>query len=323
MIAYVDPIGVDAGDCNRAAPCRSAPFAISKTTDVRNHVVLANASYALDRAFIVGPDLTPASSLTLHGGGASMTKDNGDMLFESRVPITIRDLTFRQQNGAPISIHAPTGPSIFERVRIEGVSGLSVASTLTLRDVVLEGISPVADRAGLIVAGGAVLDLERTTVRGWDVCIASSYATLSSQLTMRNSLVFDCTKHAMAMDKTAGLVEFSTIARSGANTLQGGANAVSCVTSTLTFRASIVWAPGITSQPPLQGCNVVNSIVGPIAIPGAINSDPLFIDAAAGKFGLKAGSPARDAATMGPLTDVVKNARPQGTAYDLGAYEGP
>lgn len=54
-----------------------------------------------------------------------------------------------------------------------------------------------------------------------------------------------------------------------------------------------------------------------------ITSNPLFVDAAAGDFHLQAGSIARDAGiTLAHVpTDADGVLRPQGTAYDVGAYE--
>ncbi len=55
-----------------------------------------------------------------------------------------------------------------------------------------------------------------------------------------------------------------------------------------------------------------------------INSNPLFMNAAAGNFQLQPGSPAIDAGTtISAITDDIRLvARPQGAAYDIGPYEG-
>lgn len=54
------------------------------------------------------------------------------------------------------------------------------------------------------------------------------------------------------------------------------------------------------------------------------NSDPKFVNPAAGDFGLQEGSPALDKgiSLAAVPKDFTGKARPEGAAYDLGAFEG-
>jgi hypothetical protein len=55
---------------------------------------------------------------------------------------------------------------------------------------------------------------------------------------------------------------------------------------------------------------------------GCVNADPAFVNLAAGDFRLQASSPALEAGVnTGRNRDYVGVVRPQGTAYDIGAYE--
>ena len=56
---------------------------------------------------------------------------------------------------------------------------------------------------------------------------------------------------------------------------------------------------------------------------GNISSDPLFVDSANGDYSLQSGSPCIDKGTSegAPDTDIEGTERPQGSGYDMGAYE--
>jgi hypothetical protein len=56
---------------------------------------------------------------------------------------------------------------------------------------------------------------------------------------------------------------------------------------------------------------------------GTVQADPMFVNAAGHDYHLRAGSPAINAGTASgaPATDFDGNARPQGGAFDIGAYE--
>ncbi len=59
--------------------------------------------------------------------------------------------------------------------------------------------------------------------------------------------------------------------------------------------------------------------------PAPVLGDPMFVDAAAQEFGVRRGSPARDVGMVADghtTTDRVGGVRPQGSGWDIGAYEG-
>jgi IPT/TIG domain len=81
---------------------------------------------------------------------------------------------------------------------------------------------------------------------------------------------------------------------------------------------------GDTDESKISGKNNLFFGAGaaPAALTGSISSDPLLINQAAGNFRLKPGSPAIDAGIKTPVaTDFDGLPRPQGSGYDIGAFE--
>jgi hypothetical protein len=81
---------------------------------------------------------------------------------------------------------------------------------------------------------------------------------------------------------------------------------------------NIIWDNGFGVESAIAlaaGCSISQNGVGGIA------SDPLFHSTGRGDYRLQAGSPAIDACGIGADVDLDGIARPQGTNYDMGAFE--
>jgi hypothetical protein len=174
----------------------------------------------------------------------------------------------------------------------------------------------------ILLRDGARLTLDRGEIENSYVAISSTSYT--AVVDISNLLVFGATDVAFNLEYSAGgTVSFTTIADSGADS-GSGPRAFRCPPSGLTVRSSIIWAPGIVARPAIDGgCTLASSIVGPTAVPGATNVDPLFVDAAGRNYRLGLGSPARDMVDAGPAVDFEGDPRPQGARFDIGADEGP
>ena len=130
----------------------------------------------------------------------------------------------------------------------------------------------------------------------------------------------------MELSLAAGDLNYSTI--TGGTTATSAPAALNCA-ATLHVTASIIWAPvcvdGATPCDEVPtGCTYVSSIVSNATAPsGTTNSNPMFVNEQIGNYHIQPTSPARDAVSTGPTTDFEGDARPGGSAFDIGADEIP
>jgi hypothetical protein len=309
-IVYIDPAGTDAGNCTSDAPCRSMLFAVTKASGTRDHLVMHPGAY-VEHVQLVGNGST-APLLHIHGGGSTLsqpTGNDGGLLGIANVDIQYLDLI----NDSGRALDITNGSLRHSHVRAHG-NEIDTYGVVMLEDVV---VGPGGDFGVLVGSGTLTMDRVQITGEFTTAVKANSYdATINAS----NMLIYSGAGLAMDLSMAAGgTISFSTIADSGAD-MGTGPRSINC-SSNVTFRSSIVWAPGSVSRVPIQGCNVVSSIVGPTAISGVTNTDPLFVSSATHDYHLSAGSPAIDAADFGPDHDFEGDARPSGSRFDIGADE--
>lgn len=262
----------------------------------------------------IGPQDTPAAPLYIHGGGASLSfapQEEANLL-EVSVPARIRDLELTANGGNALRLTA-SDPVVAERITIRsGYYGVLTSGTVTLRGLDIAGATYGINFSGQVTIDRAVIHGGITGIQVGGS--GSGVANLS------NVLIYGTSGLAVETLNASGSISFATIVDSGAEA-GAGPRAVSCGNQ-MTIRSSIIWAPGLSERVPVEGCNLSSTIAGPTSAPGAMNTDPKFVDTANRDYHLAPNSPARDAVDTGSV-DFEGDPRPRGPRFDIGADEAP
>lgn len=312
-IIYLDPGGSDSGTCTRVAPCRSVAYAISQTANARNHLVFAAGGY--EGSTNITTQETSASRLYFHGHGAHLYELSGESAtLGMAVSATLRDLEITGPGGTSLggeALNLAIGSFVIERLVAHGGTAFDIQGAASLRDVRIDNAY-----RGILLTSGSQLTLDRaiinTSYRGIEV-------NESSVVEISNTLVYGTSNLGINLVGANGTVTSSTIVDCGTDS-GTGPRAFACG-NFVTVRSSIIWAPGSVSRVPISGCNMLDTIAGPTATPGAMNVDPGFVDPVNHDYHLAPNSAAVDAVDSGPATDFDGDARPQGARYDIGADE--
>ena len=284
-----------------------------QTNQARAHIVVGPGSYVLSATPLnIDAQSTTSLRVYVHGGGAHIEGGSSDGFLTAYIPISMKDVELVNpdsgQTAAPLVV---TSSATLVNVTLRGSRALSVTGQVTARNLKLYGV-----KFGLVNNGATTIS--RGIIEGGEVGISGFGGTL--QLT--NVLIAGASGLGIDVSGTNGSIDFSTLTDTG-NSVTGTAG-VRCISASLTFRSSIVWAQTTTNRPAVEGsCLYVATIVGPVGVPGAMNVNPLFANASGHDFHLSGGSPARDLVDQGPAYDFEGDARPKGVRYDIGADEGP
>lgn len=304
-IAYVIPSGgSDAGSCTRVAPCATIQYAVTKTSSVVRHIVVAAGTYDQDTRISTAE--TSAPEVTIHGTGATLTRTSGEseQFFVVNVKTTLVGLFFGPTENTNSAIQCEDAPCRLRRIRLQRLGSIFPGPMMEIEDSDLD----------FILGSGVTLNNVTDSVKITRTRLRGFVSGTGGVIDITNTMVLG----EVSLPTGQGTIQFSTLATSGgAGT--GIEPRVVKAGPGVTLRDSIVWAGGTTQLPLGGGCTVTNSIVGPTAVPGASNVDPQFVSFS--DFHLSANSPARDMASTGPGVDFEGEPRPVGAGFDLGADE--
>ena len=339
---FVSPQGTDAGNCTANAPCRTFNFAFQQLTPNRRTIRVGDGIYMSSGSSIVnlsdtggrivisGEDRDPAgATFTAVTNGLTnpvviQLGNNTDVVVEG---ITIQDGTNDGIRGG--------GALLVSRVAIRnntqrGIEHLaSNGAALKVWDSVIEG----NHNDGVYVRDG-VIEMLRSFVGGNDrggmLVEKTQSATIIGSMFVNNGDA-QAPYGGLRFTNTNGLpvvVSFVTAAFNECS--GGGATAAGIATAdVIAIENSIVSDNINTAVPPTQLCDTCTATYSLFSgtIPagmGNIAGPAQFVDPTNNDFHLMATSPARDAANPAAATagtDIDGDARPQGTASDIGADE--
>jgi hypothetical protein len=303
-IVYLSPAGVDSGTCTQAAPCKTLDFGAAHTSDARSFISLLNGLYSAEVR--LDTSVTSAANIDVHGNGSTLAPAPGNdgAFFETSISMTLRNLILDGTQGDPNATLEP-GPAAIQLLNVTikgGFDGINASGPISAQNLTVSDV----DSIGITTSSSLTIDQAQV----FDAVTAIA-ASGTSELT--NMMVYGCSGTSVDLTNGNGTIEFSTIAGSGSSTSPG----VICGNASL--RAVIVWLTA--ASVPTEGCSSLESIVGPISVSGAMDTNPMFVDPTSNNFHLSSTSPAIDQVTSGPPVDFEGDSRPQGSGYDIGADE--
>ncbi|QGZ91060.1 cadherin domain-containing protein [Microcystis aeruginosa] len=271
---------------------------------------------------------------TITGGNANGTtgnQDDGGGMYVSGASPTLRNITFRDNNGT-------NGGALYN----ENGSNPVLTDVLFEYNTATRGAAIYDDLSSPQITNGTFRLNTAINDGGAIYNTSSSNPTIVDSVFSRNSANTGSGGAIFSNLSNPNLIN-STL--SGNVAVTGGA--LHNVSSSVALRNSILWGNQDSSSTGNQVNNgsggsvtVANSIIQGGGFTGATDNDPLFVNAKADDLRLKSGSPALDAgdSTLLPLDsrdldgdgntseriplDLSRNSRVVGANVDLGAYEG-
>ncbi|MEP6861848.1 MAG: choice-of-anchor Q domain-containing protein [Deltaproteobacteria bacterium] len=317
-IIYLDPAGVDGGQCTATAPCKTLHFGLSIVSSLRQIISMHTGTYTESPMSLSTTDTT-AALIDIHGHNSKVNVSYGDNYnYQFGINIAIRDLAINATNGggSVLNLVAQSAACTLENVELSGPpnsvtessssegAGIRLAGALTAHNLRIHDV-------GVGIGDEGAMTVDRVVIYDTSAGITVGQSQ-QANIQATNVLLYDSLNTAFVVGSGIGTFSFSTIASSISAT-GTQPSAASCNNSGVAITSSILWSPG--THPVQLNCNTSISIAGP---PGP---DPQFVNSSAKNFHLSLGSPAIDMAATGPAYDIDGDPRPQGARFDYGADE--
>lgn len=327
-VAYVRTFGTDSGNCEKAAPCETLQYALTKLDATRNIVHIDGASLELG-----GSTLTINRTVYIDGTDTSLVAN-------AVPPLAVGNLV-TGVTLAKVTVSSMTvGMSSSARVFASDFMGITVTGgTLNARKSKLGGINCTSGTAsalestiGGVMSSNCQLVAKRSVFGAGGSRVMGGLATIENNVLVANDCIFDMLY--VAGVASGSTVRFNTFVCT--STVSSDGLALECdgtpqVTSNIFAYNSMhpMGPPGGAACPAQYSLFDTVTVAAHTAGTGNVVADgaTFFLDRPTKDFHLSATSPARSAAQTGldVNEDFEGNMRPNpaGSTPDMGAYEAP